>query len=121
MSKGKVVLGDCVGDALKDGIVESALLCQSSDEVGALRVAFAVCIVSGCATNVVLLIERNIPFVKLLDDVLLAIGSSKMSYSATLYGCAVHRTLVAVEEAEGGQVAACGSIVGRCEAIAVCL
>ena len=46
MSKGKVVLGDGSGDVLEDGVVESALLRQSSDEVGALSVAFAVCTVS---------------------------------------------------------------------------
>ena len=68
-----------------------------------------------------LLVERNIPFVKLLDDVLVATVSSVMSYGAALNGCAVQRTLVAVEEAEGGQVAARRGIVNRRKAIAVCL
>ena len=82
MSKGKVVLGDGLSDGLEDGIVESALFHQTSDEVGALSVALVVCNVSRCVTIHVLLVERNIPFVKLLDDVLVAKVSSAMSYGS---------------------------------------
>ena len=95
------------------------LVGEASDEVGTARVALAVCLVSRCLALVVFIVEWHPPIMQLLNDVLVATESSRVSNSCVTASDTIQCTTQTVQHAKSGQLAVAGSIVDRPDAIAV--